>query len=122
MGFNLKIGEKAKEGNRVIVKTVKLKDAPADGVPTDYINERWPSYVGWTDFYNAVGLREMFIDDLLQRHPGWVKLTQGHKAEVDRAYHSIKLFPAKHQVRLEWLKFWVDWALVNCKEPIFYNS
>ena len=27
-----------------------------------------------------------------------------------------------HAVRLEWLKYWVDWALENCECPVFYNS
>ena len=24
--------------------------------------------------------------------------------------------------RLEWLKYWVDWALNNCEKPVIYNS
>lgn len=122
MGFNLKIGEAFKEGNRILAKTVRLDNAPADGVPTDHTNERWPSYIGWTDFYNATGLTSLMEDQLLRKHPGFVELTQADKDVVDRVYASIKLFPTDHQVRLEWLKFWIDWALENCERPIFYNS
>lgn len=136
MGFNLIIGEKVTETDDdgdtyVTVKTVRLDNAPADDVPTDYTNERWPSYIGWADFYEAVGLRHIFTwrygdtfksKPLLEKHPGWVKLTTDHKSEIDRAYQAIKTFIPEHQVRLEWLKFWVDWALDNCTCPIFKNS
>lgn len=120
MGFNLIIGEATADGEHAKIR--RLKNAPADGVPTDYTNQRWPSYTGWTDFYNTVGLKDLFERRILRDHPGFVLLQQSDKDEIDRAYQSIKLFPAEHQVRLEWLKFWVEWALTNCEKPIFYNS
>ncbi len=122
MGFNLTIGEAIKDGDRIAAKVVRLNNAPADGVPTDRTNQRWPSYTGWTDFYEAVGLKEMFEKDILSHHPGFVELKQKHKQNVDFAYRSIRNFHPDHQPRLEWLKFWIDWALENCKRPVFVNT
>lgn len=126
MGFNLRIGEAVKVtdecGFHITAKFKKLENAPADGVPTDYTNERWPSYTGWTDFYESVNLKYLFEQDILKRHPGFIDLTFLHKEAIDRSYEKIKLYPVEHQVRLEWLKFWIDWALANCKRPVFYNS
>lgn len=133
------------------VESVTLDEAPAFNEPTDYTNSRWPSYGAWHDAMRFVGLHEMMFnedDGLLASHPGCVYLTKEHKAVIDKAhkdfyekYPNCKAgFPPKiseenkiyedmewptennHAVRLEWLKFWVDWALLNCTQPVFKNS
>jgi hypothetical protein len=84
---------------------------------------------------------------LIRNHPGCVPLTKEHKEIIDKTYkefyekypnckagYSPKMDEAKgiydnkwpkensYAVRLEWLKYWIDWALENCKNPVFYNS
>ena len=125
-----------------------LPEAPAFGEPTDNSNSRWPSYSSWHDAMDFVGLEDlMYHDDfgLLRKHPGCFPLVQEHKDIIDKAhkefyekYPNAKAgfspkstifeedpdWPKENcwAVRLEWLKFWVDWALANCKQPVFANS
>ena len=134
----------------VTAKGFKRDDAPAFGEPTDYTSDRWPSYTGWADFTRFVGLHELFFGEngLLREHPGCVPLSQRHKQEIDAAYAAFKIkYPDaiaryspdidfKHGIyedpdwpeennwlcRLEWLKYWVDWALANCERPVFENT
>jgi len=122
--------------------------APAFGEPTDTESQRWPSYTAWGNFCDAVGLNGLFFDEergLMREHPGTCPLTVGHQATIDKAY---KDFMAKYPnavatygkkigqfewdpenpkennwlCRLEWLKYWVDWALKFCDKPAFGNS
>ena len=132
-------------------KGVSLKDAPAFGELTDNSNSRWPSYTAWHNFARFADLEDFFYSKetgLLREHPGCFPLVKEHKEIIDKAYTNFyKKYPnAKagysskvnekegifedknwpeenaYAVRLEWLKFWVDWALINCKNPVFYNS
>lgn len=82
---------------------------------------------------------------LIFEHPGHTVISQYHKQQIDEAYERFyKKYPNckpgysplatdfkedpnwpeenSYAVRLEWLKFWVDYALQNCEIPIFYNS
>jgi hypothetical protein len=127
-----------------------LDEAPAFGEPTDHTNSRWPSYTAWHDFSRFVGLHDFFYDKstgLIRTHPGCVPLKKEHKEILDEAYKEFyekypnakagyspkalndmfvedKDWPEENNyaARLEWLKFWIDWALENCKIPVFYNS
>lgn len=150
MGYTLKIGEAEivnypEDGYISIgVKGVEHKEAPAFGEPTDFSNQRWPSYTSWHNFARFVGLHDLFYDEdegLIRRHPDTFPLTPSHKEIIDKAYEAFKVkypdavasfaedgnydeFPEENTwlVRLEWLKYWVDWSLENCQNPVFYNS
>lgn len=118
MGYDISIGEKmvGSEGD-VFVATLELKNAPADGVPTDHTNTRWPSYSGWQLLMDECNLPyELFIG----QHPGYVKVTKQHQELVDLAI--LEPVSACNIPRLNWLKFWIDWSLENCKEPIITNT
>lgn len=133
------------------VRAEKLDNAPAYGEPTDYTNGRWPSYSSWAAAMRFTGLYDIMFNEstgLIREHPGCFPLVKEHKEIIDKAYaeyyskypnckagYSPKLNEEKrifedpdwpicnnHATRLEWLKFWVDWALTNCKRPVFYNS
>lgn len=147
MGYSLEIGEPyvevEKEDNLVTieVKEVKLEDAPAFDEPTDFTNSRWPSYSGWSDFCTFVGLYDMFFDKekgLISEHPGVFPVLPLHKEKIDKAMLQFKRkYPNaiagysdkpgwpeanSYLVRLEWLKYWIDWSLINCKQPVFKNT
>ena len=126
-----------------------LDNAPAFGEPTDRENQRWPSYSAWHNFAEFVGLKDFFYDKhtgLIRSHPGCFPLKKEHKKIIDKAYKEFyekypnakagyspnvkdifseedKSWPEENvwAVRLEWLKFWVDWALENCENPVFEN-
>lgn len=137
MGYSITIGEyytyKEDGRNWADAHTVTLPNAPAYNEPTDYTNERWPSYTAWSDFSDFVGLP---LYKTIGKHPGWLSVTKKLKSEIDEAYSNFmvkypnaiarmgdKDKPENYQLaRLTWLKFWVDWALENCKKPIIYNS
>lgn len=132
------------------VKSEHHDEAPAYGEPTDNSNGRWPSYTAWHDFARFVDLEDLFYNKstgLLREHPGCIPLVQEHKKIIDKAYKAFykkypnckagfspksledeffedKDWPLENvwAVRLEWLKYWVDWALTNCENPVFYNS
>ena len=131
----------------IVARGFKNSDAPAFGEPTDFTSSCWPSYTVWLDFCKFVGLTELFFnkdDGILAHHPGCVPLTQRHKRAIDSAYLNFKRkypnakagYSPKRGVyddpnwpeennwfcRLEWLKYWVDWALANCKRPVFQNT
>lgn len=108
------------------VKEERHKDAPADGVPTAYTNVRWPGYSGWEDFVDAVGLRELFYEEdegLMCEHPGTRPLLLAHLTAVEKAYETHAASTTQNNIaRLEWLKYWMAWAITNCEKPVFYNS
>ena len=143
--------DKEEEYISLEAKSEKHDNAPAFGEPTDYTNSRWPSYSSWSDFCKFAGLYDLFFNKetgLIREHPGCVVLTERHKEEIDKAYNEFKKkypnavaayspiidyskgvysdeeWPEENGLlcRLEWLKYWVDWALVNCERPVFYNS
>lgn len=132
-------------------ESVSDENAPAFGEPTDHTNQRWPSYTAWHDFAEFCGLENFIYDKstgLIREHPGCVPLKKEHKEILDKAYEDFyKKYPnAKagyspkideknniyedpdwpkennYATRLEWLKYWVDWALENCEQPVFANS
>lgn len=151
MGYTLKIGQASidfdqdglESSIRIIAESVKLENAPAFGEPTDFTNSRWPSYSGWHTAMTALGLEDFCFGEhgVMREHPGCYPLTKEHKALVDDAKEKFyKKYPKcvagfspieddpnwtvenTYAVRLEWLVFWIDWALENCKIPVFYNS
>lgn len=128
MGFDLEIGEfKPYTEDDITIYTVvdvKLSEAPAYGHPMDFTNRLLPSETGWFEFAKAAGLTVLFnwIDgQIINRsaYGSFVDLTQEHKAVIDAAYENINKLHPDHHGRLEWLKFWVDWALTNCERPVF---
>lgn len=157
MGYTLKIGEldthyDAEEGHISFqAKGQKNDDAPAFGEPTDYENERWPSYTSWHNACRFCGIEDMFYNKetgLLREHPGCFPITKKHQEIINEALDNFKKkypnakagyspkinekegiyedkdWPEENSwmTRLLWLKYWIDWALVNCKKPVFYNS
>lgn len=147
MGYTITIGELEVEkhpedamecaGLHFGAKGVKHESAPAFGEPTDYTNSRWPSYSAWDGFLRDVGLWPVFYRDghLIGGHPGVRLITADMKAEVDNA---LERFVAANPnlvaqfeegkplqgslCRLQWFKYWIDWALENCETPVIANS
>ena len=109
------------------VAEVKLDEAPEEGFkPTDHLNERWPSYSGWSDFAFEAGLAHLFYDKshplcLMPEHPGYAKLTPQHLIEINDAFDNVEEDSYNH-IRLVWLQFWIKWALENCERPVITNS
>lgn len=161
MGYSLTIGElevqysREHEDNPYVccsAKSEKHDAAPAFGEPTDHTSERWPSYGGWHDFAEFVGLEKLFFgrderdDALIANHPGCVPLTETHRREVNAAFEAFKIrYPNAvptygekqerswqtdpnnpeenaYMCRLVWLHYWVNWAIDNCERPVFENS
>lgn len=150
MGYNLAIGngtlkrydEDDESYFRIEVETVKHETAPAFGEPTDYTNKRWPSYTQWSCVMDFYGIDKTIF---IQEHPGAVPLTRWHKDYINAKYEeykkkypdSVAEYPEQNEMgffktegrecdinlcRLEWLKYWINWAVDNCENPTFYNS
>ena len=103
-------------------------------------------------FYGTeYGSDELVRDDaLIVSHPGCVPLTERHRKDINDAMLRWKSKypdaaptygkPAPegkflgfwhdeenpeenaYMCRLVWLHYWVNWALDNCKQPVFVNS
>jgi hypothetical protein len=143
MGYEIYIGEwdlnaKPEEEGACArtVEHIELPNAPAfDGDDSGHSNCRRPSYSTWHDFGRASGLGGLFhgTNGLFAEHPGTVRLTKQHARIVRTA---LKAYRAKHPTatprfcastadahlaRLEWLAWWIDWALATCKIPAIHN-
>lgn len=115
MGYTLKIGQRVGD----TVATERHASAPADGVPTDYTNARWPSYTGWSDFCRNTGLGALMAE-LMPEHPGIAPIEPRHLAIINAV--SKQDLSDHDRARLEWLQYWVNWALSKCDSPAFYND
>ncbi len=154
MGYSLTIGEAKLEkwdedefGDGhidITVDGVHLDDAPAFGEPTDYTNERWPSYTSWWEFAEYAGLTDVLFDPetnggIRGGHPGHFLITEKFKQDIDDAYSKfMEKYPDATPTydtegtadadadgalcRLTWLQYWTTWALENCENPIFKNT
>ncbi len=130
MGYNLTIGEaEFDEDGRVCgAVDVHLDDAPAFGEPTDYTNQRWPSYTAWADFHNQLGISDL-MRELMPSHPGYALISAAQVAVIEEKLEAYKIAHTWHEDEWEgivnratWMIFWMKWAIDNCKHPIFYNS
>lgn len=109
----------------------------------------WPSYTAWSNFCREVGLTRVFFGGacrglseetplfvgasgqehrgLIIQHPGAVALHPDHRHAFYEARQRYRTRPTDKQDeyvnrRLDWLVWWTDWALKNCKYPTFGNS
>lgn len=136
MGIYFRVGEFKTEFIRSATRASLLLDAVGkNGDGSDVISF---SYGGAEEFQKAVGLYSLFTgeepgqegfireDYLIQEDPSCVPLTDTHKREIDAAMVRFKTGPHKedgfYRQQLCWLQERVDWALKNCKEPVFVNS
>lgn len=120
MSYDISIGEMP-TGDYMHAKTITIKESPHDGSPTDGTNQRWPSYSGWANFIRDAHLDDV-MNELMPSHPGIAPITLEHKKKIDLAYLRKNELREGNIGRMEWLKFWIDWALANCKNPAFCNS
>jgi len=115
------------------------------GEPTDGRSERWPSITSWTNFIQFVDIEEfrgLFYDEYL----GWMRaspriklITPRSQGIINRTYDAfVEKYPQavpriailkntpenppenQALIRLTWLKYWVNWAMKNCKMPVFH--
>lgn len=121
---------------------------PTDGQNTRWPSyTTWADFTkltGLEEMFSSRNDGEYPNRSLLREHPGCFPLSAWHKECVDAAVERLKAtypnalpamcesiaggFPEheanvnSHYARLTWLKYWIDWALANCKRPVFYNS
>lgn len=152
MGYTITIGNAipkfSKDYNelwaRWCVESASLDNAPTfvNDEMTGNSNERSPSYSGWSDFCDAVGLGDLFFDDhngLFANHPGCKILTQEHLDTVQAALIKYQASTDKkpgfygwngvdtgeydaHLARIIWLEWWMRWSLANCETPAIENT
>ena len=104
-------------------------------------NSRHPGYVQWSGALRAAGIYDLFFDEntgLMRRHPGCFPLVKNDLEVVQKARDEyVKKYPNASPrfgtwdtpgseedavlARLEWLVFWIAWALENCEHPAIYN-
>lgn len=151
MGYILTIGEFKYEvdGERRFVftgaETHETDDAPINSSESK-TSCCSPSYSQWLNFSKLVGLEDVFFagsreseevwwidsngeerDGLIRNHPGTAKLDEEHLKRFKRAKDDYidRVDGACEEMvmrRLDWLIYWTEWALENCKYPTFANS
>lgn len=153
MGYTLKIGELGVDVEydnnyglnssvyaNLTVKSERHDQAPAFGEPTDYTNERWPSYSSWSNFCEIAGLTDLFFPDghsIRGGHPGafpiedefMIQLFERYTEFKEKYPHAVAKFDGDDTLeengalcRFEWLMYWCNWAHKNCEQPVFKNS
>lgn len=146
MGYSITIGELEIEKHEddgldcscisFGAKGVRDDNAPAFGEPTDFTNSRWPSYSAWSDCLRDLGLYDLFYCDghLIGGHPGVRLVTANLVKEVNSRIDEFKRKNPKATpvydgsdlngslCRGEWLVYWLNWAIKNCKNPVIANS
>jgi len=148
MGYTLVIGEAEinfdnddglESSCSLTARSERHDNAPAFGEPTDFTNERWPSYSAWSNFCAETGLEDVFYHNggghLRGGHPGCIPVEIEMQKRVRSALEAYKAAHPKaeatyereskiegHLCRLVWLDYWVSWALENCERPVFANS
>jgi len=110
MGYTLVIGEKYIDQNRVkdyieedfeeeeaILRSVDAKlekndNAPSFGEPTDYENQRWPSYNSWYACISLSGLEDLFYfqKNLKGGHPGFFTITENWLGKLNTKIKEFK--------------------------------
>lgn len=150
MSWSITIGElhTYKEDGQTFTEALPAEhpDAPAYNEPTDGTNSRWPSYTGWARFCEFAGLNfapfngmhdgygyyminaatvkifDLCYETFYQFHPnakpGFSPKLQNPKIISDPDWPEEN----NHAARLEWLKYWLHWAMKNCKNPIIHYS
>lgn len=66
----------------------------------------------------AAGLEELYLradDELVRQGPVCIALLPSHLETVRR---STLGYQGEQAVRLQWLQWWMEWALKNCDEPV----
>lgn len=125
MGYDIYIGERLND----TVFAAEDPAAPNKDPLAPHENHRHPSYTGWHNFAREVGLEDFFFDKekgKMREHPGIQPLTVLDARTVldalERARQNTDPDFAYQIERLEWLAFWVEWAVKNCQNPAIYNS
>jgi hypothetical protein len=144
MSYDIYIGQRKWDiGRREhTVDPITTSDAPEFGNDemTGKGNSRHPGYSQWSDFLRVVGLIGMFFDGesgLMRQHPGCFPLDNDHREMINEA---VAKWEIKHPelvgreslgfgvsdsesfyCRLLWLKYWIGYALDNCKKPSIAN-
>lgn len=145
MGYYITIGERVLREHDEYdecsygVDDITLPEAPAfpgDALP--HANKRAPGYSQWAAFCRNVGLWDLFFAEpyvgLFRHHPGVARITPAVNAAVQAALATYRAKSGRKPgwsadgtldydlSYLEWLAWWFDWALKNCKRPIIENE
>lgn len=131
MGYTLSIGQLNTEVNEVdgmFYASCSVELQKHELEERLLVNKRKISYSSLYDFSCFVGLHHLMFNTesgLLKEKPGCVRLAKEHKEIIDKAYNkhigNTKI-DNKTIHQLEWLKYWIDWALENCETPVFCNN
>lgn len=131
MGHRIIIGQKDKYQRQPY--PLCIEGAPdGTGINNQYSNvTEVPAH--WLEWFAArADLREFFYGKMgVMRTdkdiPGYVKITKCHQTAIHRCHtwiHKIHTtdFDKKNRAMVDWLRFWIDWSLENCTNPVFYND
>ena len=137
MGYNLSIGEAKISWSEDCVSIdcdeVKLDYAPAYGDPTDFTNQRWPSYTTWHNVMSNLDLMDVMYSEgnhgasdfewqgktyypLLANHPGAAPITKAHVEVVEMKLDNYKRKFPNHIAQYPPLKDGVVKTWVNTEE------
>lgn len=146
MGWMIQIGHPelchdpdGEEAPYVHIPRITHPDAPH--FPGDEeTNTRLPSHYGWGEFVRATGMEALFNELAPNMRGEMVRLVPRHLAQLQQIRDGWRArYPhlqpgwfddlpnpdqraAYHLARLEWLVWWVDWALHHGEGAAFYAA
>ena len=114
-------------------------NAPAFGMPFDYVNECELSYSSWDSFFNITKLNTVFYVDgskeMKGSHPGYIEITEDIFNKINDIYKKYKnkypnatptfksdFLVDKHLAKFEWLMWWINYSIKNNEVTIISNS
>jgi hypothetical protein len=130
MGYSIFIGDIVDGEAQRMIELVVRPDAPPSS-SSRRSNDRHPSYSDWSKFLVQTGLTDWWDnprDGVGRTMPLLSKLTEKDADLIAKA--SMRFLKNKRRMskvdfdlnfdRIEWLLWWVSWAVDNCKNPGIY--
>ena len=120
MSYQLAIGEYSSyEDEGYLVEYVleqRMAGVPKIGNASNDCNEKSVNESQWWAFLESSGLAEAFAE--LMPESSLIADIEPHHLDSVRKANKANL-SGWDLNRLLWLEFWMDWALRNCKRPVF---
>ncbi len=120
MSFLFTIGELKTKGTQHSAKIIHDAASPLVCAPVKHTNQLEVSYGGFGTFCDSIEVNgKVFVMD----HPGYMPISFILKNRIDEIYYrKLKTLTTNEKEILSWLKFWIDWSIKNCKQPVIINT
>lgn len=143
MGYNFTIGNayisKCDESISIEARAIRESSAPSAGTRILSVSSVSVGYGEWDSFCRNTRTTKLFYGDgyvngrlewatdfhreepYLYRHPGAALIIPADLDFIRQSMRGLNISESEYSY-LQWLEFWMDYALTNCEHPVFVNS